>query len=929
MSINKVFGNQVNSSSDLSGSDVLYSLSTSFSINKPSTDDVVSSHVLPLSNVLPVSTESNRWHLDSIRVKEVWQDYTGDGVKVGMLDDGFDYKHRDLDSNFRVDLDYDFRDRDADSFSSLRNDNHGTPVAGVIASESNSLGGVGVAYEADLVGYRIAYGTLGTPAMFAEALAKQINVDISNNSWGYGGFFTDNFNSIQLFNNGLMLQSATAQGRNGLGTVFVFSAGNSRAAGDNVNYHDYQNSPYVIAVGSYDPNGLISSFSTPGAAVLVAAPGEGIYTTDRVGSNGYVSSDWVSLSGTSFSAPVVSGVVALMLDANPGLGYRDVQEILALSARNDTSSSVSWSTNGATEWNGGGLKFNNDFGFGKTDAFGAVRLAETWGFQSTYSNIKTSVGTMSSPINLVDGGKVVSKINLSNNIEVDRVEVSLDISHTHIGDLRVILISPSGTESILIDRPGVTATSTIGSSQDNIVFTVDSVQFWKENGNGVWTLAVEDLRTSEVGKLNSWSISLIGDTDTNNNVYYYTNDYGQYSTEGARMNLKDLVGDDTINLAAVSTNSVLDLTPGSTSVISGKNLVIDSTTIIENAVSGDGNDTLTGNQANNQLNGMRGDDRLDGSEGDDILIGSSGNDTLIGGSGIDRAVYSGFQSDYTISWNPDEKYLQVVDVRENSPDGTDSLFDIEYFDFDGVAVSTSSFIPVVPVTPPSEPETPVTPPSEPETPVEDTPVEDTPDEIVEDEPETPVEDTPDESEPPPPPSINYVDGTRKSEKLVGTDNIDHINGLNGNDTLFGYKGNDFLDGGNGNDTLYGHEGDDILYGNNGKDIMYGGPGKDQFYYKFINESSVGSKRDIIMDFEIGDIISLRDIDANTRISGNQDFTFIGNEAFKSGVAGTVRWDHKIVLGSTVVQVDVNGDRRADFEIEIKGKFNLNDLDFLL
>ncbi|WP_152986643.1 S8 family serine peptidase, partial [Pseudovibrio sp. POLY-S9] len=64
--------------------------------------------------------------------------------------------------------------------------------------------------------------------------------------------------------------------------------------------------------------------------------------------------DYEATQGTSFAAPIVSGVVALMLEANPLLGWRDVQEILALSAKQVDDPSTEWSTNGASTWNGGG-----------------------------------------------------------------------------------------------------------------------------------------------------------------------------------------------------------------------------------------------------------------------------------------------------------------------------------------------------------------------------------------------------------------------------------------------------------------------------------------------------------------------------------------------------------------------------------------------
>src|SRR5213075_877092 len=114
-----------------------------------------------------------------------------------------------------------------------------------------------------------------------------------------------------------------------LGINIVFAAGNG-GSGDNVNYHNFQNDPYVITVAATDTYGHVASYSTPGAALLISAPGTA-KTDDRVGADGYSTSDYINISGTSYAAPYVSGVVALMLQANHYLGYRDVQDILAYS----------------------------------------------------------------------------------------------------------------------------------------------------------------------------------------------------------------------------------------------------------------------------------------------------------------------------------------------------------------------------------------------------------------------------------------------------------------------------------------------------------------------------------------------------------------------------------------------------------------------
>ena len=141
-------------------------------------------------NTLPTDPTQG-WHLNTINAKDVWKDYTGDGVLVGIVDDGFAYTHPDLAANYDTSVDYDIRDSDNDAYGA---GGHGTKVAGVIGAASNGSGTVGVSYGADITGFRIGYGSSGSYSKSVKALdiAGQ-TADIVNSSWGYSTTFTDNF----------------------------------------------------------------------------------------------------------------------------------------------------------------------------------------------------------------------------------------------------------------------------------------------------------------------------------------------------------------------------------------------------------------------------------------------------------------------------------------------------------------------------------------------------------------------------------------------------------------------------------------------------------------------------------------------------------------------------------------------------------------
>ncbi|MEQ8320498.1 MAG: tandem-95 repeat protein, partial [Rhodospirillales bacterium] len=612
-----------------------------------------------------------------VNISSVWDDYTGAGVVVGIMDTGIDYNHPDLAPNYRHDLDYDTYNNDGDAYASTSEDDHGTAVAGMIAGAFGGGDIVGAAPGADIAGIRVSFD-YGTTSDFREGFAQWVNFDIVNNSWGFTYPFADNAQSSSFAVELGHITNATRNGRDGLGTIATFAAGNSRTSGDNVNYHNLQNSRHTISVAATTSEGAIAYFSTPGAANLVAAPGYNVVTSDVTGSSGYSSGSYTSINGTSFAAPTVAGIAALMLEANPELGYRDVQEILAYSARNPLPSTTGWQTNGAVNWNGGGLTVSHDYGFGLVDAHNAVRLAETWNQQSTAWNEWVRSGYSSPHAAITDYSTVTDTMIIPFGVEIDYVEVDLNIEHTYIGDLVVRLTSPDGTTSTLIDRPWN------GSlSWDDLDFTVSSTQFWGETGVGAWTLSVYDGAGTDFGELIDWTLRLYGDALTNDDVYIFTDEFERHGGEAGRGTISDTDGGtDTLNFAPLTTSLSLDLSAGSSNTLFGHSLNFAPGTQIENVYGGDAGDVITGNDAANMISGMRGDDTLFGGAGDDTLVGGSGNDFLSGGVGIDTAVFEGLYTEYTIS--RDEGHIIV------GGDYIDTLLGIEILSFADQSVYISA-----------------------------------------------------------------------------------------------------------------------------------------------------------------------------------------------------------------------------------------------
>lgn len=689
-----------------------------------------------------------QWHLRAstgydINVSGAWQNYAGRGVTVGIVDSGIQYTHPELSGNYNTRIDHDFLLNTADGSNKLASDGHGTAVAGNIAAANNGTGTTGVAYEADITSFRLISDSPISASMVASALTQ--NVDISNNSWGWTMPLVDG-----IFGSAIeeALQDAVTHNRNGLGTIFVFSAGNSGHLGDNTNYSEMTNSRFTIDVGAVNQDGTLAYFSTPGASLLLVAPGTSIYTTDVIGNGGFSSSNYATLQGTSFSAPITSGTIALMLEANPNLGYRDVQEILAYSSRRTDASNSSWQINGATNWNGGGLHTSDHFGFGFLDATSAVRLAETWNLVDStagvYSN-EASVSQQSSFLGQsLNGNTRTSTLHFSSAMTIQYAELQLDLSHNRVSDLTFTLTSPDGTQSILFNQPDDPYTDLYDSN-----WSFSSTQFWGEMASGDWTLTVSDAAGGGTGSLSNWSLRFYGDYLNQDNTYIYTNEYSQFTGGGnaARRLLSDAAGNDTINAAAAIGNSVINLNTGSTSTIAGNSLNLDTGTVIENAFSGDGDDTLAGNGENNYLYGGRGNDTLDGGNGNDTMAGGRGNDTYYVDSLSDVIIEKAGEGN-DIVYSSLANYVSSANIELLQVTGTGDFNVTGSVSNDTISGNTGN---------------------------------------------------------------NILRGLAGNDVLNGIDGNDSLDGGVGNDTLDGGIGNDTLNGGTGNDSLIGGDGNDVYY----------------------------------------------------------------------------------------------------------------------
>jgi Ca2+-binding RTX toxin-like protein len=164
---------------------------------------------------------------------------------------------------------------------------------------------------------------------------------------------------------------------------------------------------------------------------------------------------------------------------------------------------------------------------------------------------------------------------------------------------------------------------------------------------------------------------------------------------------------------------------------------------------------------------------------------------------------------------------------------------------------------------------------------------------------------------------------------------DFIFGSAAGNTLKGNAGFDLLIGFGGKDTLDGGPGNDFLFGGAGKDQLTGGLDADTFAYNALSDSGItAATRDVIIDFQHGDVIDLHLIDANTKNGAgtNDAFTFVGTN-IPTGFSGSPGELHAYwTLTGQIVEGDVNGDKKADFSIELQDPLHhilLTSTDFFL
>merc|ERR1711983_57819 len=310
------------------------------------------------------------------------------------------------------------------------------------------------------------------------------------------------------------MEEGVIKGRNGLGSIYVWASGNGGKFEDNCNCDGYATSIFTVSVSSASEHGNIPWYSEQCSSTLATTYSSG---SSRQGERKVITTDLhgrctSSHTGTSASSPMAAGIIALVLEANPKLNWRDVQHIIVRNAKRANQRADDWITNGA------GYNISHAFGFGLMDAGAMVRMAETW---KTVPDQQKCEGDW-------EGGEVTLSGRDSTQLSVDvsscngqvslieHIHVTVDISsNTRRGLFSIQLESPTGTVSqLLAPRPLDNSLSGFANFR---TWPLMSTHYWGEDPTGTWKLTVVNGgdRTAYIG---GWKLIVYGTKTEHNNI---------------------------------------------------------------------------------------------------------------------------------------------------------------------------------------------------------------------------------------------------------------------------------------------------------------------------------------------------------------------------------------------------------------------------
>ncbi len=427
------------------------------------------------------------WHLRNllnpvadINADGAWDmGYTGAGVTVSVVEGGYQDSHPDLVAN-----------NDASASQVVGQSSHGTGVAGIMAAVGdNGIGAVGLAYNAALTEMDGASFDPTTNAL-SFTFMNSVN-DIKNNSWGPSD--NGNLHSYSTLERDAIADSVN-NGRGGLGTIICWAAGNGTPS-DRVDYDPYASNRHTFAIGAIGDGDTEAWYNELGSSMLVVthSSGNSRSTYSTTTSDGYTS----NFGGTSSASPLAAGAIALALEANPAMTWRDMMHALVDTARMCDPADPDWTTNAA------GQDVSYKFGFGAIDAAALCAAAETWTPVAAEVSATSGVETVNTAIPDNNPVGLTRTTIVADDVTIESFELVMNLTHTYVGDLSIKVTSPQGTESI-VSAPRADTT------EDMVDYVFTSLRSWGESSQGVWTVEIADMANLDTGSWQDFSINVYG-----------------------------------------------------------------------------------------------------------------------------------------------------------------------------------------------------------------------------------------------------------------------------------------------------------------------------------------------------------------------------------------------------------------------------------
>uniref|UniRef100_A0A8C5CX86 Furin (paired basic amino acid cleaving enzyme) a n=1 Tax=Gadus morhua TaxID=8049 RepID=A0A8C5CX86_GADMO len=452
-----------------------------------------------------------QWYLNNanhrdLNVKGAWElGFTGKGVVVSILDDGIEQNHPDLAQNYDPDASYDVNDGDPDPqprYTQLDDNRHGTRCAGEVAAVAdNGICGVGVAYNAKIGGVRMLDGEV-TDVVEAQSLSlNPQHIHVYSASWGPEDDGKTVDGPAKLAKDAFL--RGVTEGRGGLGSIFVWASGNGGREKDSCNCDGYTDSIYTLSISSSTQNGNVPWYSEACSSTLATTYSSGNLNEKQIITTDLKSKCTDSHTGTSASAPLAAGIIALALEANTNLTWRDMQHLVVRTSHPAHLLTNDWKTNGV------GRRVSHSYGYGLLDASAMVTLARNW--TSVGPQQKCVLSMIAAPRNigthLVIKKSVDGCLGTANHVSsLEHVQAQLTLSYNRRGNLAIHLTSPSGTRSTLL-APRPHDYSSEGFN-DWAFMTTHS---WDERPSGEWTLEIENQAgVSDYGTLTQFTLVLYG-----------------------------------------------------------------------------------------------------------------------------------------------------------------------------------------------------------------------------------------------------------------------------------------------------------------------------------------------------------------------------------------------------------------------------------